>query len=44
MLDEFKADQQALIDAGELKVMPEGMVEDISNYGDDFHARPTIAN
>ena len=44
MLDEFKADQKALIDAGEIKAMPEGMVEAISNYGDDFHARPTIAN
>ena len=44
MLNEFKADQQALINAGELKEMPEGMVEAISNYGDDFHARPTIAN
>ena len=36
--------QQALIDDGEIEAMPEGMVEAISNYGDDFHNRPTIAN
>lgn len=34
MYDEFKADMDALVTSGELKKMPEGMVEDISNMRD----------
>ena len=34
MYDEFKADMDALVLSGELKEMPEGMVEEISNMRD----------
>ena len=36
MYDEFKADMDALVESGELKAMPEGMVEEISNTKDLF--------
>ena len=42
MLSEFKEDMDALVDSGELKVMPEGMLEDITNYGDKYFTRPTF--
>lgn len=50
MYDEFKADMDALVESGELKAMPEGMVEDISNYrdlnvaGDKMFETPKIPN
>ena len=44
MLSEFKDDMDALVDSGELKVMPEGMLEDITNYGDKYFTRPTFPN
>lgn len=34
MYDEFKEDMDALVESGELKVMPEGMLEAISNMRD----------
>lgn len=34
MYQEFKADMDALVESGELKVMPDGMVEEISNTRD----------
>ncbi len=50
MYDEFKADMDALVTSGELKAMPEGMVEEISNYrdlnlpGDKMFETPQIPN
>lgn len=50
MYDEFKADMDALVTSGELKVMPEGMVEDISNMrnlnepNDKWFKTPNIPN
>ena len=50
MYDEFKADMDALVTSGELKVMPEGMVEEISNMrnlneaGDKWFPTPNIPN
>ena len=50
MYDEFKADMDALVTSGELKTMPEGMVEDISNMrnlneaGDKWFPTPNIPN
>lgn len=50
MYDEFKADMDALVESGELKAMPEGMVEAISNYrdlnlpGDKMFPTPNIPN
>ena len=44
MYDEFKADMDALVKSGELKEMPEGMVEAISNSPEWFQQRPTIPN
>lgn len=36
MYDEFKADMEALVTSGELKAMPAGMIEEISNTKDIF--------
>ena len=44
MYDEFKADMDALVASGELKTMPDGMIEAISNTPDMFQDKPTIAN
>ena len=44
MYNEFKADLDALVESGELKEMPEGMVESISNSPDWFQPRPNIKN
>ena len=44
MYNEFKADMDALVESGELKVMPEGMVEEISNSPEWFQKRPNIKN
>lgn len=44
MYDEFKNDMDALVDSGELKTMPDGMVEEISNSADMFQTRPTFEN
>ena len=44
MYDEFKADMDALVESGELKTMPAGMIEAISNTPDMFQDKPTIAN
>ena len=44
MYDEFKEDMDALVESGELKEMPEGMVEDISNCPDMFQNTPTFPN
>ena len=44
MYNEFKADMDALVQSGELKEMPEGMVNDISNSPDWFQSRPTFPN
>ena len=48
---EFRADMEALVKAGTLKEMPEGMVEEISNVKDlfesgykDFGTTPTFPN
>ena len=42
--DEFKADMDALVTSGELKEMPEGMVEEISNAANYFQAKPSFPN
>lgn len=44
MYDEFKADMDALVESGELKTMPAGLIETISNTPDMFQAKPTIPN
>ncbi len=44
MYDEFIADMDALVADGTLKVMPEGMVEEISNAQDFFMDKPVIPN
>ena len=44
MFAEFKADMQELVDKGEIKTMPEGMVEEISNSPEMFQTRPTFPN
>ena len=44
MYDEFKADMDALVASGELKTMPDGLIEAISNTPDMFQDKPTIAN
>lgn len=50
MYQEFKADMDALVESGELKAMPEGMVEEISNTrdlnleGDMLFTTPDIPN
>ncbi|MGM9688354.1 MAG: M60 family metallopeptidase [Alloprevotella sp.] len=44
MYEEFKADMQALVDNGEIKSMPEGMVEDISNVPTVIQPRPQFPN
>ena len=44
MYEEFKADMEALVRNGEIKEMPEGMVEAISNSPDWFQKRPDIKN
>ncbi|MBR1652217.1 MAG: M60 family metallopeptidase [Alloprevotella sp.] len=44
MYDEFEADMQALVDSGELKAMPEGMVDEISLAGDRYFTRPNFPN
>lgn len=42
--DEFKADMQALVDNGEIKTMPEGMVEQISNAPEILQPKPVFEN
>lgn len=44
MYDEFKADMDQLVKDGELKEMPEGMVEAISNAPDWFQNTPVFPN
>lgn len=44
MYNEFKEDMDALVKSGEIKEMPEGMIEEISNSPDWFQTRPNIAN
>jgi len=44
MYEEFKADMDALVANGELKVMPEGMVEEISVAPDKYFSKPTFPN
>lgn len=44
MLNEFKADMQALIDSGELQPMDETMVNDIANEPNPSKKRPVIPN
>lgn len=50
MYDEFKADMDALVTSGELKAMPDGLVETISNMrdinidGDIKYSTPDIPN
>ena len=44
MYNEFKADMEELVAKGEIKTMPEGMVEAISNSPDWFQKKPDIAN
>lgn len=44
MYNEFKEDMDALVTSGELKEMPDGMVEDISNCPEMFQTRPTFEN
>ncbi|MBR1713117.1 MAG: M60 family metallopeptidase [Alloprevotella sp.] len=44
MYDEFIADMDALVQSGELKVMPAGMVEEISWAEDKLFARPRFPN
>lgn len=44
MYNEFKADMDALVASGELKQMPEGMVEKISNSPDWFQPQPYFPN
>lgn len=50
MYEEFKADMDALVESGELKVMPDGMVEEISNtrdinqVNDIMYPTPAIPN
>ncbi len=44
MLQEFRDDMQDLVNSGELKDMPEGMLEEITNYGDRYFTRPTFPN
>ena len=44
MYEEFKADMQELVDNGEIKTMPEGMVEDISNVPTLLQQRPQFPN
>ena len=42
--DEIKADMQALVDNGEIKTMPEGMVEQISNAPEILQPKPVFEN
>lgn len=44
MYNEFIADMDALVTSGELKEMPEGMVEEISNSPNMFQNTPDIPN
>lgn len=44
MYNEFIADMDALVESGELKEMPEGMVEEISITPNWFQDTPTIPN
>ena len=44
MYNEFKEDMDELVRNGEIKEMPAGMVEDISNSPDWFQKRPVINN
>lgn len=44
MYNEFKADMDALVASGEIKQMPEGMVEKISNSPDWFQPQPYFPN
>ena len=44
MYNEFRSDMNALVESGEIKEMPEGMVDAISNCKDWFQPRPDIPN
>lgn len=44
MYDEFKADMDALVESGELKAMPENMVNQISYSKDWIQPSPDFAN
>ena len=44
MYEEFKADMDALVESGEIKAMPDGMVEDISNVPTVIQPRPDFEN
>lgn len=44
MYNEFKADMDALVASGELKAMPDGMIEKISNSPEWFQERPEFPN
>ena len=44
MYNEFKADMDELVEKGEIKTMPEGMVNDISYSPEWFQPRPNIKN
>ena len=44
MYEEFKADMDALVESGEIKAMPDGMVEDISNVPTVIQRRPDFEN
>ena len=44
MYNEFASDMEELVRNGEIKEMPDGMVEDISNSPDWFQKRPVIDN
>ena len=44
MYNEFKADMDALVESGEIKAMPEGMVEAISNVQAKLQPKPVFPN
>ena len=44
MYEEFKADMDALVESGEIKAMPEGMVEAISNVPTLIQNKPEFGN
>ena len=44
MYNEFKADMDALVKSGEIKAMPEGMVEAISNVQAKLQPKPVFPN
>ena len=44
MYNEFKVDMDALVESGEIKAMPEGMVEAISNVQAKLQPKPVFPN